>query len=214
MSKIKSFFKGYKSLLLFIFLMVFFRTAYADWSHVPTSSMEPTILPGDVIWIDKTSFGPSLPFLNKRLFTWNQPERGDIITFIPPHEDVLYVKRVIGVSGDSVYIEGNNIFINNLRLGQIITESSENMILGVESLFGSEHAFKLSTDKHLPYFGKTVMVPDGKLFVMGDFRNNSVDSRSWGFVDEKRVTGKVSSVAVSFSKQREGLLARVAIPIQ
>lgn len=120
MSRIKSFFKGYKSLLLFIFLMVFFRTAYADWSRV----------------------------------------------------------------------------------------------LGVESLFGSEHAFKLSTDKHLPYFGKTVVVPDGKLFVMGDFRNNSVDSRAWGFVDENCVTGKVSSVAVSFSEQREGFLARVAIPIQ
>lgn len=212
MHKTKGFLKGYKALISFIFLMVCFRTAYADWSHVPTSSMEPTILPGDVIWIDKTSFGPSLPFLNKRIFAWNQPERGDIITFIPPHEDILYVKRVIGVAGDSLHIEGNAIYLNGARLEQSITEFSEDIILGIETL-GNQHAFKVSRDRGLPYFDRTVVVPDGKLFVMGDFRNNSVDSRAWGFVDENRVTGKVSSVAVSFSRQRDGLFARVAIPI-
>ncbi|RUO26561.1 signal peptidase I [Aliidiomarina minuta] len=214
MHKIKLFFKGYKSLLVLILLMMFFRTAYADWSHVPTSSMEPTILPGDVLWINKTSFGPSLPFFNKRLFTWKHPERGDIITFIPPHEDILHVKRVIGVPGDTLHIEGNAIYINGLRMEQSVTESSEDILLGIEDLLGSPHAFKVNRNRSIPYFGRTLVVPEGKLFVMGDFRNNSVDSRAWGFVDENRVTGKVSTVAVSFSRQRNGFLARVAIPIQ
>ncbi|RUO29564.1 signal peptidase I [Aliidiomarina soli] len=213
MNKVKSVVKGYKSFLLVIFLMLFFRTAYADWSHVPTSSMEPTILPGDVIWIDKTSFGPSLPYFNKRLFTWDQPERGDIITFIPPHEDVLYVKRVMGVPGDSLYIEDNTIYINNHRLEQSVTHSTDDIILGTETLFEAEHAFKVIKGRSFPPSGRRVVVPDGKLFVMGDYRNNSVDSRAWGFVDENRVMGKVSSVAVSFSGERERL-ARLAIPIQ
>ncbi len=85
MQRIREFFREYRAFLLFLFLLMFFRTAYADWSPVPTSSMEPTIYPGDVLWVDKTSFGPSLPFVNKRLFTWSQPEPGDIVTFLPPH---------------------------------------------------------------------------------------------------------------------------------
>lgn len=211
--RVKKIFREYRSVLLFLFLLMFFRTAYADWSHVPTSSMEPTILPGDVLWIDKTSFGPSLPFLNKRLFTWGHPERGDIITFIPPHEDRLYVKRVMAVPGDSIRIEGNTIYINGRRLEQSVAESTGDMIIGIENLAGNEHAFKISRSRDILYFGRTIIVPDEKLFVMGDFRNGSADSRAWGFVDENRVMGKVTAVALSFSGERHGL-SRVATPVQ
>lgn len=213
MHKIKTIFQEYRSLLLFVFLLVFFRTAYADWSPVPTSSMEPTIFPGDVVWVDKTSYGPSLPFLNKRLLAWGHPERGDIITFMPPHVDVLYVKRVMAIPGDSVRIEANNIFINGLRLEQSLLTSTELEIIGIENLGAGQHAFKISKDRDVPYFGKTIIVPDKKYFVMGDFRNNSADSRFWGFVDENNVMGKVSTVAISFSNERP-FVSRVAIPIQ
>lgn len=213
MQKLKSFFREYRSFLLFVFLLVFFRTAYADWSPVPTSSMEPTIFPGDVVWIDKTSYGPSLPFVNKRLLAWDHPERGDIITFTPPHEDTLYVKRVMAIPGDRIRIEGNSIFINGQRLEQSLIESSELEIIGTENLGGIQHAFKISRDKVLPYFGKTIMVPDKKFFVMGDYRNNSADSRFWGFVDESNVMGKVSTVALSFSSERHGI-SRLAVSIQ
>lgn len=205
--------REYRAFLLFLFLLMFFRTAYADWSPVPSGSMEPTIHPGDVLWVDKTSFGPSLPFLNKRLVTWGHPERGDIITFIPPHEDQLYVKRVMAVPGDSIRIEANAIYINGLRLEQSVRESSDDRIVGIENLAGKLHAFQISTDRSIRYFGRTITVPEGKYFVMGDHRNDSVDSRAWGFVDEGNVMGKVSSVAVSFSGQRSGF-SRIAVPIQ
>jgi signal peptidase I len=203
--KIKSLVREYRALLLFVFLLIFFRTAYADWSPVPTSSMEPTILPGDVLWIDKTSYGPSLPFLNKRLFAWGHPERGDIITFIPPHEDVLYVKRVMAIAGDSIRIEGNEIYVNGARLEQSVIESTDAEIIGTETIAGVQHAYKLSKERRIPYVGRTIVVPEGKLFAMGDYRNNSADSRIWGFVDENNVLGKVSAVAISFSSEREGL---------
>jgi len=135
MHRIKMFFREFRSLLLFLVLLLFFRTAYADWSPVPTSSMEPTIFPGDVVWIDKTSFGPSLPFLNKRIFTWGYPQRGDIITFIPPHEDILYVKRVMAVPGDSIRIEGNEIYLGFRKEAHFV----ENIFFKDE--WGSEYVY-------------------------------------------------------------------------
>jgi signal peptidase I len=212
MKKLYVFLREYRSLLLFVSLLMVFRTTYADWSPVPTSSMEPTIVPGDVVWIDKTAFGPSVPFINKRLWAWGQPQRGDIITFIPPHEDILYVKRVMAVPGDTIRIEGNTIYINGEQLEQSVMEETSRQLIGTEVIGGREHAFKLSAGRELPWFGRTLVVPEGKLFVMGDHRNNSGDSRYWGFADEANVTGKVSSIAVSFSGERTG--ARIAVPIQ
>jgi len=212
MKKLKALLREYRGLLLFVSLLMVFRTTYADWSPVPTGSMEPTIVPGDVVWVDKTAYGPSVPFLNKRLFAWGHPQRGDIITFVPPVEDTLYVKRVMAVPGDTIRIEGNDVYINGSRLEHAQVELTEERFIGTETIDGKEHAFKLSADKGINWFDQTVVVPEGKLFVMGDHRNNSGDSRFWGFADEASVTGKVSRIAVSFSSERSG--RRIAIPIQ
>jgi signal peptidase I len=212
MRKLKPLFRECRSFLLFLGLLMVFRTTYADWSPVPTSSMEPTILPGDVVWIDKTAYGPSLPFLNKRLLAWGQPARGDIITFVPPHVDDLYVKRVMAIPGDTIRIEGNDVYINGVHLEQTLTVADRQELVGVETIDGRQHAFKLDAGRDLPWFGQTLVVPAGKLFAMGDFRNNSADSRFWGFVDESQVTGRVSAIAVSFSSERDG--SRIALPIQ
>jgi len=213
MQKVKKYLREYRSFLLFVVLLMFFRTAYADWSPVPSSSMEPTIFPGDVLWVDKTSYGPSVPFLNKRLFTWGRPERGEIITFVPPHDDRLFVKRVIGIPGDSIRVERNRVLVNGVPLKQSIEEETRPKIIGTEELGDTEHLFKIDRFVEFPEIVKTVVVPDNKYFVMGDFRNGSSDSREWGFVDEENVMGKVSAVAVSISRQREGM-ARFALSIQ
>ena len=212
MRKVRKLLREYRPFLLFLFLLMFFRTGYADWSPVPSSSMEPTIYPGDVLWVDKTQYGPSLPFLNKRLFTWAQPERGDIITFVPPHEDSLYVKRVMAVAGDRIRIEGSAISINGQVLEQSLVELTDEAIIGVEQLDGIPHGIQLTRDRGLDWFGRTIVVPEGKLFVMGDHRNMSADSREWGFVDESRVMGKVSTVALSVSGKRDWS-SRVAVSI-
>jgi signal peptidase I len=175
--------------------------------------MEPNIFPGEIIWIDKTSYGPSLPFVSKRLFTWSTPERGDVITFSHPKKDSLGVKRVIGIGGDSIRIEGDSVFVNGDRLSQTIVEDDGQVSIGVENLLGQTHTYKLDADQVFPYLKSTVTVPADKLFVMGDFRNNSKDSRHWGFVDADSVTGEVSAVALSFSAKR-GLGPKVAIPVR
>jgi signal peptidase I len=209
----KKFIRANRAFLLLIFLCIVFRTTYADWSPVPTSSMEPTLLPGDVVWVDKTSFGPTLPLLNKQLLIWGRPARGDVITFVPPHTDELYVKRVIGVPGDRIRIDGTRIYINDIRLVQETVSVSEDMLIGTEWIDGLHHQFQLSRGLQAPSIGSTITIPQGKYFVMGDYRNNSADSRYWGFVDQKQIMGKVTSIAVSFSRNRP-LLARLALPIE
>ncbi len=198
-------------LLFFIFLATF-RTGFADWSPIPSGSMEPTLYPGDVVWIDKTAFGPSIPIINKKLFSWGQPERGDIITFVPPHTDQLYVKRVIGVPGDRIRIEGMDVYVNGQKLQQHEIAATQKYLLGQEQLDRNTHAFQLTRGIPVPWVGRTMQVPRGKYFVMGDHRNNSADSRFWGFVDGEKVMGRVTAVALSVSPRRE-LFSRLALSV-
>jgi len=216
---LKKIFRELKPFLVFIVLLVVFRTVVADWGPVPTGSMEPNIYPGDVVWIDKTAYGPSLPFSDKRILAWGSPDRGDVVTFT--HARKRYVKRVIGVPGDTIRIVGNDITINGHHLPRSIVETTDQLTIGVENIFGKKHAFKIDDQKIIPHFGRTITVPADKLFVIGDFRNNSVDSRHYGFIGQDRVTGKVSGVALSFSVERgitplgsAGPALMVAIPVR
>jgi signal peptidase I len=197
--------------LFFIFLLTF-RTGFADWSPIPSGSMEPTLFPGDVVWIDKTAFGPSIPIINRKLLSWGHPQRGDIITFVPPHTDQLYVKRVIGVPGDHIRIEGMDVYVNGGKLVQRPVSAREGYLLGTENIDGRNHAIQLTRGLPVPWIGKTIRVPKGKYFVMGDHRNNSADSRFWGFVDQEKIMGRVTAVALSISPRRE-LLSRIAVPV-
>lgn len=210
--KLKTFIRNNQLFLIFLIFYAFFRTAYADWSPVPTGSMEPTLLPGDVVWIDKTSFGPTVPFINKQVITWGRPARGDVITFVPPHTDQLYVKRVMAIPGDTILIQGMQIYINGVQLEQELLFGSNDAIFGMEYIDGKRHSFKLSKNVDAPYITQSVTLPEGKYFVMGDHRNNSADSRFWGFVSQENIMGKVTSIAVSFSPKREPF-SRIAISV-
>lgn len=190
-----------KFFILFLILWSVGRISFADWSPVPTGSMEPTIVPGDVLLIDKTAFGPSVPFLNKRLLTWGSPDRGDIITFIPPHEDILYVKRVIGIPGDLIQIEGAAISVNGAELPQSLVSADDERLILEESLVDLGHSIQYSSSRPAPSSRHFITVPDDKYFVMGDHRNNSSDSRYWGFVDAEKITGKVDRVMLSLSSE-------------
>ncbi len=197
---------------VFLFVTACFRTAFADWSFIPSGSMEPTLYHGDYVWIDKTKYGPSLPFANVRLGTFGKPERGDIITFIPPHTDTLYVKRVIGIPGDTIRIEGSTIHVNGKKLPTVIDSLEEGVLIGSETIDSKKHIFQMTGTTGLTSAPHDIAVPEAKYFVLGDHRNNSADSRYWGFVDEGKIMGKVTHVAISFSSQRP-LLSRFVVKI-
>lgn len=205
--------KNNASLIVFFFALVFFRTTVADWNHVPSGSMEPTLFDGDWVLVDKTEYGPSIPFANIRLFNSAHPKRGDIVTFVPPHTDDLYVKRVIGIPGDEIAFSGREIFVNGKKLTFAPTPSGPMNEIGIEQLGSGTHLIQFSSGGQLPTLSAAFTVPKNRYFVLGDHRNNSADSRYWGFVEGDNIMGKVTHVAFSISSKRSSR-ERFAIPVE
>ncbi|MGV6826798.1 MAG: signal peptidase I, partial [bacterium] len=173
-----------------------------DWNHVPSGSMEPTLYDGDWVLVDKTAFGPSIPFTSFRLLDTGAPVRGDVITFYPPHKDQLYVKRVVGVPGDRVRVEGPRVLVNGQQLAVTPNHLDPTRQTGTETIDGREHRLQFSDGGQLPVLAREVLVPDNHYFVLGDHRNKSSDSRYWGLVNGDKITGRVEKVAFSVSRQR------------
>jgi len=194
--------RGNRGLLALLLFMAMFRTAVADWSYVPSGSMEPTLFAGDYLWVDKTRYGPTLPLLNTRLVSWNQPERGDVVTFIPPHRDQLFVKRVIAVPGDRVRLDGRDIFVNDQKLSVEYQPGSAWPLSAEERIGERTHLVQFGSDPRRPVSRDEFIVPQRRYFVLGDNRDNSADSRFWGFVEEDRIMGRVTRVGWSFSERR------------
>ena len=190
--------------VLFLFGILFFRTAVADWSPVPSSSMEPTIYPGDVLLVDKTRLGPAIPFTSARLLQFDEPQRGDIITFRSPVEDSTLVKRVIGLPGDRIRTQGLQVYVNGapLPLQLAAGMDAQGVVKARELIDGREHALQFDTRREIPQLAGEVVVPPDSYFVMGDFRNNSIDSRFFGFVPQSHVLGQATRIAVSIAEER------------
>jgi len=205
--------KNYASFAVLFICIAFFRTAIADWNYVPSGSMEPNLYDGDWVLVDKTAYGPTIPIANIRLFTTGDPVRGDVIKFVPPHTESLYVKRVIGVPGDSIRFSGRDILINGEKIPYEQLQDDRLTEIGREYLGLSSHKIQYSSGGRLPILNADVVVPENRYFVLGDHRTDSADSRFWGFVDKSKVMGKVTHIALSISDQRD-LFKRFAIPLE
>ncbi len=183
------------------------KSSLADWNDVPTGSMQPTILIGDRIVVNKLAYDLKIPFTTCHLATWASPERGDIVVFYSPKDGTRLVKRVIGIPGDSVAMIKNRLFINGqfadytpLDSGSVIPCDSgleKGHTFFSEKLPQKHHAIMLSPLRpSLDSFGP-VTIPEGKFFMLGDNRDNSADSRYFGFVDRNLILGRATGVAVS-----------------
>lgn len=170
------------------------RSSVLDWSQVPTGSMQPTIAIGDHIVVDKLAYDLRIPFTHVSLLRHGAPQRGDIVTFSSPVEDRTYVKRVIGLPGDEVAMIGNHLVVNGQPSAWVSTTDDGILEERVDGrswhirLFGSP----LAPDN----FGR-IRVPDGKYLVLGDNRQQSFDSRQFGFVDRDSILGRARLVAFS-----------------
>ncbi len=202
--------------LLFLLLMVGFRSAWADWVMVPTGSMNPTILEGDRVLVDKHVFGLRIPFTLVRLTEGDDPARGDIVVFDSPVNGTSLVKRVVGVPGDVISLEGERLLINgqpahyasgeieHLR-GLLASTTAHNPVVLTESGPLKQHDILLLPDRvALRSFGP-VTVPKGMYFVLGDNRDNSADSRYIGFVPRRNIVGRATRVLVSLNPEHSYL---------
>ena len=177
----KKFIKEYlEPIVIAVLIALFIRTFIVQAFKIPSSSMEPTLQVGDHILVNKFIYGIKIPFTDMKLFQFKKPKRGDIIVFIYPRDRSKdFIKRVIGTEGEKVEIIRNKIYINDKLIndpwGQYNEKSDWVKYLQPMEKFGP------------------VIVPKESLFVLGDNRDNSQDSRFWGFVDINRSRGKASS---------------------
>ncbi len=178
--------------VVFIFIILCIRSSVFASYQVPTGSMNPTILGGDFFFANKLAYRFKLPFSKETLIEWKIPERGDIIVFkYPPDEKEDYTKRVIGVPGDVIEIVNKNVYVNGTAIERRYIGRSDGALVYEENLFGVRYLVHHFPRRTAFDTTRRATVPDGCLFVMGDNRDNSLDSRAWGFVPFENVEGKL-----------------------
>ncbi|MBW2029298.1 MAG: signal peptidase I [Deltaproteobacteria bacterium] len=161
-----------------VLLALFIRTFVVQAFKIPSGSMEPTLMIGDHILVNKFIYGVKAPFIRRTLIPVSKPKRNDVIVFIyPVDRSKDFIKRVIGLPGERIEIKGRRIFVNGKQLKDKYGSYSSQGEARVRNL---NNAYR---------FGP-VVVPDGHVFVMGDNRDHSYDSRFWGFVPLESIKGK------------------------
>lgn len=183
-----------------VLLLVFcLRSFLFEPFRIPSGSLEPTLLIGDFIVVNKFDYGVRLPVIHKKIFKVGDPKRGDIIVFRwPVNPSVDFIKRVVGVPGDHVKYINKVLYVNGQKISQDagfytqhINDSGEvqKVVQKQEDLLGVKHNIYQVPEAGSADFND-IVVPEGMYFTMGDNRDNSADSRYWGFVPDKNIVGK------------------------
>lgn len=191
---VRKFIKENASFLLIMVLLFASRSSFADWYLVPTGSMLPTIVEGDRIFVDKMAYRLEVPFTDIEIMQTGQPKRGDIVVFNSKKADNRLVKRLIGVPGDRVALRDNRLIINGQ---ETVYEDTADKYRKTEYLDDVAHIVQFMPVAQARDNFAEVTVPDGHFLVLGDNRNNSADSRFYGFVPAKEIQGKAEKVLVS-----------------
>ena len=204
--------------ILAVFLL---RSFLVEPFKIPSGSMIPTLLVGDFILVNKYTYGVRLPVLNKKVVELNAPQRGDVVVFrYPPDPSLDYIKRVVGLPGDKVVYRNKKLTINGQEIAQKKTEDyldRDRLFYTprfVETLGSVEHHILVEADapafvQQIARFphgekcnynseGVSCEVPPGHYFMMGDNRDNSQDSRFWGFVPDENIVGKAFFIWFNF----------------
>jgi len=196
------------TVLIIVFIVIPVKSSLADWNWVPSGSMNPTILEGDLVYVNKIAYDLRFPLTLYRLAKWSDPDRGDIIICFSPEDRTRLIKRVIAVPGDTVEIKNNTLFLNGrpvdyTKIDSKYTEYLSNnlknhSVFAMEDLDGRIHPV-MSTPSipAMRSFGPITIPPDN-YFVMGDNRDNSKDSRFFGLVERKVIVGKAKALIGSF----------------
>lgn len=198
-----------RSLFPIFLIVLLIRSFLYEPFRIPSGSLEPTLLVGDFIMVNKYDYGVRLPVWHKKIVELGEPKRGDIMVFRWPRDPHIdYIKRVIGVPGDKISYISKVLYVNGKKAPQQFTELVESADADgqpwevkqlKENLFGVDHGIYQRSIVPADNFYNT-QVPDGSYFVMGDNRDDSYDSRYWGFVPEENIIGKASIVWLSWDK--------------
>jgi signal peptidase I len=184
-----------------LLLVLVLRSFLAEPYQIPSESMVPTLQVGDFILVNKYAYGLRLPVLGTKILSVDDPQRGDVMVFVPPHDDRYFIKRVIGLPGDTIRYEGKVLYVNGVRQKyEFIREFPE--VIGTRTIPVKEYTEYLGGSPHSTYRYPTQVlngewqVPEGSYFMMGDNRDKSDDSRRWGFASESKIVGKAVAIWV------------------
>ncbi len=249
--RLKKLWREWRGLILFVAVMLVFRSAVADWNQVPSGSMKPGILDGDRIVVDKLAWDLRVPFTDVRIARWSDPARGDVVTFQNPMDKRLFVKRVVAVPGDRVEWRRKQLFVNGEAATYTPLPRQDVQSLPIEGA-GRYHFYReellggsrvvmlhsaLGRDDPGVVLGRLrakrcqqyesaafvagpalaaaicrcdaygvcstfppFTVPAGKYWMMGDYRDNSSDSRVIGFIDRQHIYGRAHAIAFSVDR--------------
>jgi signal peptidase I len=222
-----------KSFFPVILIVFCIRSFLIEPFKIPSGSMIPTLQVGDFILVNKFTYGIRLPIINQKIVRLNEPQRGDVMVFRYPEDPTLdYIKRVVGLPGDTVEYRNKRLWINGVEQAQVANGDYNYVEAGmrfvhtekrIESLGERKHAVLVNPQMPTLHLGSVAefngreqcvydnemvrcKVPEGQYFMMGDNRDNSRDSRYWGFVPDKQIVGKAFFIWMNFSDlKRVGL---------
>jgi signal peptidase I len=180
-----------------LFIVFVLRSFLVEPFQIPSSSMVPTLEVGDYILVNKFTYGIRLPVIRTKVLELNEPKRGDVMVFFPPHmNNTYFIKRVVGLPGDTVTYRNKQLYVNGERVErESVAENSERdsrYHLDHETLGETEHLMQVDSLRPATDFYEVVQ--PGHYFMMGDNRDNSSDSRVWGQVPEQDIVGKAFAI--------------------
>ncbi len=186
--------RSFFPVLVVVFVL---RSFLVEPFQIPSSSMVPTLQVGDYILVNKYTYGIRLPVLRTKVLALNEPQRGDVMVFFPPHmNDTYFIKRVVGLPGDTVTYRNKQLYVNGAPLAYeslgVVPEGQSRLEVAMETLGEKRHLMQV--DQMRPARDFSLVVQPGHYFMMGDNRDNSSDSRIWGQVPEKDIVGKAFAV--------------------
>lgn len=218
--------REYRGLVLFMILMAVFRSSAADWNYIPSGSMRPSIIEGDRVLVNKMAYDINIPFINRSIVHLADPKRGDVVVFESEAAGKRLIKRVIGVPGDNVTVIGNRLVLNGIPMGYEVVghdqgglvfqeqpdslsgDNSERLIKTGETRIALPDASQdqksswLELNENSSVARQSFNVPRDHYFVMGDHRNNSADSRYYGFVPRDEIIGRSKRVVLSHDREK------------
>ncbi|MQA88908.1 MAG: signal peptidase I [Gemmatimonas sp.] len=197
--------EGAKAVSTAIVLFLLIRTFFVEAFKIPTGSMENTLLVGDFLLVNKAVYGAEVPGLHAHIPGYDQPHRSDVVVFLPPHDPTKnYVKRIVGLPGDTLEMRDKVLLINGEPQFEPYTRHVDRFSEPTDARMRWQRDYLVKGKRDWRRYDPTrdswgpIVVPEGKYFALGDNRDNSEDSRYWGFLEASSIRGRPMFVYYSF----------------